>query len=141
MFEWWQDLLRPVRRSDPDFGRMRFLRQTRTWECVAGLAPVRGRVEVLVDADAGGPSEEQRQRWRELPARYEELARQARPMIASLAAEHGIEDFVHELACVSLPAASRSDADLELTFGNVSGPPQFDVAVRSWKILGVDGPL
>ena len=141
MFEWWKDLLRPIRVDDPDFGRMCYLRQTSTWECQSPFAPVSGLVEVLIDGEISGPSAAQRQRWRELATHYSRLRAEAEAAIGKVVAEQGIEDFEFRLAATSLPAEVESGPDLELTFGNASGPPQFDVEISSWRIRQVVGPL
>jgi len=141
MFEWWKDLLRPIRREDEDFGQMRFLRQTTTWECRAHFAPIGREVEVLVYASEGGPSARQRGRWKELAIQYASLEASLRTELAELALSSHASDFVFELAGVAVPEESETLYEVELTFGDPSGPPQFDVRVASWKVAGIAGPL
>lgn len=66
MFEWWKDVFRPLRIEDRDFGQMRFLRQTSTWECQAHFPPIKGPVEVLIEGDSTGPTASQRETWQAL---------------------------------------------------------------------------
>jgi hypothetical protein len=46
MFEWWKDLVRPIRTTDPQFGKLRYLRDARFWEGQAVLSPIAAEVEV-----------------------------------------------------------------------------------------------
>ncbi|MFN7943379.1 MAG: hypothetical protein U0X73_17435 [Thermoanaerobaculia bacterium] len=140
MFEWWKDVLRPIRMEDRDFGQMRYLRQTSTWECQSPFDLEGGTVEVLIEGEAAGPSAAQRQRWRELPEHYSRLRSEAVAAIGRIIADQRIENFEFRLAAVCLPDALESSPDLELTFGNISGPPQFDAEVSSWRIRQVVGP-
>lgn len=141
MFEWWKDLFRPIRREDQDFGKMRFLRQTTTWECRARFEPVGREVEVLVFASEPGPTKPQRQLWRELISRYPDLESRLRSELDALSKWRQASAFVFKLAAVSLPEESNTPCELELTFGDESGPPQFDVRVESWEIREIVGPL
>ena len=120
---------------------MRFLRQTATWECRANLLPVGREVEVLIFGSAAGPTSRQRGLWKELAVHYPALESRLRVELAELAQSKQAANFVFQLAAVALPADSEPEYDLELTFGDESGPPQFDVRVASWNIAEIVGPL
>lgn len=118
---------------------MRFLRQTATWECRARFEPVGREVEVLVFASEAGPTEHQRQLRRELISHYPDLESRLRSELDALSKSRQAAGFVFRLAAASLPEESESPSELELTFGDESGPPQFDVRVESWEIRGIVG--
>jgi hypothetical protein len=141
LFEWWKDVFRPLRIEDRDFGRMRFLRQTSTWECQAHFPPIDGPVEVLIEGDSTGPTASQRETWQALASHYARLADEARALIQKAVEAQQVDGFELHLAAISLPRDSASRYELELTFGNRSGPPQFDVRVASWRVQDVLGPL
>lgn len=141
MIEWWKDVFRPLRIEDGAFGQMRFLRQTSTWECQAYFRPINGPVDVLVEGDSTGPTASQRKTWQALPSHYARLADEARALIEKAVKEQQVDGFEFQLAAISLPRDSVSSHELELTFGNRSGPPQFDVRIASWRLQDVVGPL
>lgn len=141
MFEWWKDVFRPLRVEDRDFGHMRFLRQTSTWECQAHFPPINGSVEVLIDGDSTGPTASQRETWQALASHYARLADEARVLIQKAVEDQQVDGFEFHLAAISLPRDAASSDELELTFGNRSGPPQFDARVASWRVQDVVGPL
>jgi hypothetical protein len=141
MLDWFKDLLRPIRRDDPDFGKMRFLRQSSTWECEAHFGPTSSRLEVLVFGDPAGPDPRQREIWRELSRHFESLHSQATVRIGEVVDSLKIDDFEMGLAAVAIPEAGIEDFEVELTYGHRSGPPQFDVRVASWQIREIIGPV
>lgn len=141
MFEGWKDLFRPIRVEDPEFGSMRFLRQTSTWECVAPFPPLDRTIEVLIDSPQTGPTPRQRAHWRKIIEDYSGLIDEARPAVDARAIESGATDFPFELAAINFPGDAESAYDFELTFGDPSGPPQFDVRISDGRVMEVIGPV
>ena len=84
MFEFWKDLFRPIRKRDPRFGSLRYLRDARMWEGNQHFAPVGHEVEVIVFGEAGGPTAGQHAFFDALAARYEGLWPAIRGLLQAL---------------------------------------------------------
>jgi hypothetical protein len=59
MLEWWKDLVRPIRTTDPQFGKLRYLRDARFWEGRATFSPIAAEIEVLIPGEPSGPADKQ----------------------------------------------------------------------------------
>jgi hypothetical protein len=73
MLEWWKDLVRPIRRTDPQFGKLRYLRDARFWEGRAAFSPIASEVEVLIPGEPSGPADDQRAFFNDIRKRYDSL--------------------------------------------------------------------
>ena len=73
MFEWWKDLVRSVRTTDPQFGNLRYLRDARFREGHAAFSPIAAEVEVLIPGEPSGPADKQRAFFNEIQTRSDSL--------------------------------------------------------------------
>jgi hypothetical protein len=132
MLSWLKDLIRPVQQQDPKFGRLRYLRDARFWEGKVEFQPIGGKVEVLIPAEARGPSDQQRAFFDELVRRYDSLWPDVRVQLGAEARKQGGADVSgFELVAIDLP----SDRDAEWALSYESRPPSthFRVILRAWR--------
>lgn len=133
MFEWWKDLLRPIRRTDAQFGSLRYLRDARFWEGRGVFAPIAAEVEVLIPSEPSGPTDEQRAFFNEIQTRYESLWPDVLNVLETEARRVEITSREFVLVCVDLPAPG-GDAGQEWALSYETKPPSwhFTVQMRAW---------
>lgn len=122
---------------DPIFRFTKFYNfESPYWEAEVEFAPVRGRVEALVDCPRSGASPAQHAFFRELEARYSEALAAAHQAIERELSTADAGPVAPEagsliLVCVSLPEAPP-DAEWELSFKDSQGV-HYAVAFQSWN--------
>jgi hypothetical protein len=131
-----KDLLRPIRLTDPVFGRIRFLRDARFWEGNCPFPPAGKDVEVLIHAAQTGPSAGQRELFLEIAERYGDLSQVLLPDLRTYAKASGIEATAFQVVCISM----LEEPAIELTFEPERGGDQFDVRIADGKVLSIEGP-
>lgn len=133
MFEWWKDLVRPIRKTDPQFGKIRYLRDARFWEGHAAFSPIAAEVEVLIPGEPSGPADEQRAFFDDIQKRYDLLWPDVLKVLdtEALRVESDGREFV--LVCVDLPAPSGG-GDCEWALSYETKPPSwhFTVQMKGW---------
>lgn len=137
MLEWLKDVFRPIRRQDPYFGTLRYLRDTHTWEGWIDFPPVGHRVEVLLSGTIEGPGDQQRSHLRELETRYSSLApRLEALMFEQLSQSDPAGNASFRLSAIDLPEDPQAAA-WELCFE--TDPPSwfFVVGMRGFDPEGV----
>ena len=140
MIDWLKDLVRPIRRTDPQFGRMRYLRDTCTWEGWTSFAPTGGQVEVLLSGDRTGPSEQQRQFVRTLETRYASIFPAVRSsLIEAVGPEAGISGLPVEftLVAIDLPAELTDATTWELCYETEPKARFLAVEMKAWQPTNV----
>lgn len=137
MLEWWKDLVRPIRRIDPQFGSLRYLRDARFWEGRAAFSPIDADVEVLIAGEPSGPTGEQRAFFDELQTRYDALWPDVLRVMETEARRLEITSRAFVLVCVDLPAPGDADGDWALSYE--TNPPSwhFTVQMKAWTPVEV----
>ena len=137
MFNELLDLVRPVFLTDPVFGRLRFQR-VGLWEGSVEFPPVGGTVEVLVDADRSGPSEDQRRLLRELigmyPALWSPLKSSLNDAIAGWHSGAGVTEQTYRLVAITIPVATLATEGCLLGFEAAPAGLHLSVAVRGSQV-------
>lgn len=131
MFEWWKDLIRPIRIKDSRFGNLRYLRDARFWEGQAAFVPTHTVVEVLISGEPSGPTEQQRVFFNELEQRYNSLWPEVRKRLeteAQRAQIDGAREFI--LVCVDFPPAGSIGSDPEWALSYETDPRSWHFTVR-----------
>lgn len=116
MLDWLKDVILPVRRHDPRFGAMRYLRAARFWEGKANFRATGERVEVLLCGNSSGPTSEQRIFFDELQETYESLWPLLREKLATEARKVGVAASEFELVCVTIPEQPGPEAEWEMSY-------------------------
>lgn len=125
--------------DDPVFGRLRFQRAADFWEGFVDFAPTGSRIEVLIDAGADGPDEDQRQTLDELCARYQDVAGPARQTIVrelALRHERNVSDpaeFRLKLVCLNFPKSPDAGGTCDLSFDDETSGWHYTVRLRNWQ--------
>jgi hypothetical protein len=129
MFEWWRDLVRPIRTTDWQFGTLRYLRDARFWEGHAAFAPIAAEVEVLIPGEPSGPAHQQRAFFDEIQTRYGSLWPDVLRLLEAEARRLEIASREFVLVCVNLPA-SCGGANCEWAMSYETKPPSWHFTVR-----------
>jgi hypothetical protein len=117
---WLRDVFRPLRRTDPEFGDMLYLRQVQWWEACIRFAPTGTELDVFVHADEAGPSESQRRFLRDLTDRYGSLMEELDERLRAVAATMDLpSDVRFEPGLIEVPPAPGGDARWEIVFATV----------------------
>ena len=139
MFEFWKDLFRPIRKQDPRFGPLRYLRDARMWEGNQHFAPVDHEVEVIVFGEAGGPTAEQHDFFDALAERYEGLWPAIRGLLEAAAQDCGLASTPQfRFVCLSIAEQPGDAADWDLSYE--TDPPSrflFNVLFKGWTPVKV----
>ena len=133
MFEWWKDLVRLIRRTDAQFGSLRYLRDARFWEGRALFSPIAAEVEVLIPGEQSGPADEQRAFFNEIQTRYDSLWPEILKVLETEARRLEIKSREFVVVCVDLPAPG-GDADRDWALSYETKPPSwhFTVQMTAW---------
>ena len=132
--EWLLDVVRPVRRSDAQFGQMRFLRQVQWWEATMRFEPIDAGVSLLIRAPRSGPTASQRGFVREFQSRYARLEPLLVQELRVEADELGLPTttkFV--LDFVEVPATHGTNARWRLGFRTVPPHSDFSLTMQDWE--------
>ncbi len=134
MFEFWKDLFRPIRKQDPRFGPLRYLRDARMWEGNRHFAPVGHEVGVVIFGEASGPTDRQCAFFDELAARYGGLWPAIRERLDAAARDYGLEGATQfRFDGLSIPEQPGDTADWDLSYE--TEPPSrfyFNVLFKGW---------
>lgn len=135
--DWLRDVVSPIEREDPVFGRARFVRDAGFWEANLLFNPLGRNVEVLIRGTSEGPSEEQYRFFRNVEARYALLFPTIQDRLRQEAAKLEIPRVSFELASIAVPATLSERSEWEL--GYESSPPgwHFTVLFRGWQATEV----
>ena len=138
MFEWWKDLIRPIRISDSRFGDLRYLRDARFWEGKSPFAPLDREVEVLIDGDANGPTDRQRVFFDEIESRYDALwpAIEGKLEVEARNLELA-NDVEFSLVGLQVPDVPGDQAEWDLSYETVPPSWHFTVTVSGWSPVNV----
>ncbi|MBM3883040.1 MAG: hypothetical protein FJ387_25545 [Verrucomicrobia bacterium] len=141
-----RDALWPLRLSDPVLGELRF-QTVGLWEGRRYFAPLGREIEFSVDAGRSGPTEQQRQFYREFEAGYRDLE----PGFAKLLVDEwplwsrkpvqgGVWDEF-QLESFGIPASAEASAQWEVGFQSQTTGFCFGVSMRGWEpqFVSVDG--
>jgi hypothetical protein len=139
MLEWWKDLVVPIRRTDPQFGRLRYLRDARFWEGHADFTPVATDVEVLIHGEPSGPTDQQRTFVDEVRQRYDSLWPNVHKVLETEARRLEIDSREFVLVAVSVPATSGTSLQTgwELSYETKPSSWHFTVRMTGWLPVGV----
>ena len=134
-----QRRLSPLRISDPFFGDLRYQRHACFWEGCKLFSPVNREVEFTLEADEQGPTEQQRQFFRDLESRYPELSHPVEkllleertmwtqePLTGSVWDEFVLEGF-------DIPKCDAPRLNWELGFQSSSSGYCYMVAMSGWE--------
>ena len=115
--------------EDAFFGELRFFdSKDKTLQYFEGkryFKPIDGPIEVSIDADFSGPSEKQKQFFRQVEESYDELVDRIKPFITnefrSWKEDFVIRDFKKEFTPVhfSIPRVPKDQMEWELTFDTI----------------------
>ena len=133
MLSWVLDFLRPIRRSDPVLGELRFLRSGRMWEGAVEFGPTNSEVELIFYVSPLGPTEEHRRFFLALVDAYATLIPEVLRLLKQ--GEYPPEGEVN-LVAINLPSVFDPEPEWELTFED-SVPLQFDVTMVGWRPVSV----
>jgi hypothetical protein len=137
MLEWWKDLFRPIRLSDPRFGELRYLRDARFWEGRAPFQPADGQVEVLIQGSASGPTDAQRSFFDEIERRYSELWPAVQASLVSESRRAELVPSAFRLVCVDIPQTPSPTAEWQLSYETRPPSWHFTVNMRGWQAQDV----
>lgn len=139
MFEWWKDLIRPIRVVDRRFGVLRFLRDAGFWEGHTRFAPTARDVEVLITADAAGPTQRQHRFFADLEARYGALIVEITQALNREAERVGVRGSDYVLVAVDVPLDGDENAAAGWALSYEAKPPSwhFTVQMQGWSPVNV----
>lgn len=137
VFDWLRDLVVPVRRVDPRFGSIRYLRSGGFWEGKASFQPLGRPVEVLIWDDAQGPTEDQRRFFNDLEDRYDAVWPVFQQAIVAEAEKLGAATEGLELACVDVPQTPGVEAEWAVSYETQPRSWHFTLQLRGWTPEGV----
>jgi hypothetical protein len=140
MIEWLKDIFSPIHAQDPDFGRMRYLRDSNTWEGHMQFSPIGGLVEILLSGGPSGPSQQQRTFLRAVETRYSELWPIVKAHLLEAAApipEVSATAQAFTLVAVDLPAEVDGNVSWELCYETEPKSWFFAVEMRGWAPMNV----
>jgi hypothetical protein len=126
-------LFSPIRKVDPFFGQLRYLRDAKFWEGKINFVPLQRRLEILIDGTAAGPSEEQAQLYKEIESRYNEIWPYVQDKLKSEARNIKLENIKSfELVCISITEDIQTPT-FELSYE--ARPPSwnFTVMMENWQ--------
>jgi len=139
MIDWLKDMIRPIRLTDPQLGRMRYLRQTRTWEGWTEFPAVGRGVDVLLSGDVTGPTADQRVFLQELKARYEGIFPAVRSNLVEATAAGALSAAAVEFILVglNLPAEVTDEMAWELCYETEPQTRFLAVQMKGWVPMDV----
>ena len=127
----------PLTLDDPVFGKMRF-QKVGFWEGKVQFKPLSSEVEVLIDADPDGPTEEQRRWFKEIEGRYSSFLPQiidaAMPRIREWNKELTKDKMLSELKLetISVNKCAQGKHEWDITFHSESLEHWVNVAFTEW---------
>jgi hypothetical protein len=133
MFEWWKDLVSPIRIHDPRFGPLRFLRDACFWEGRAAFEPVGTDIEVILFGSEAGPTEQQRSFFADVQRHYRALWPAVQTRLLDEARRVKLSDPRFELAAIVLPSNPTATAEWQLTYDTEPASWHFTVTVQDWQ--------
>ncbi len=129
-----------ARMVDPVFGEIEFYKGG-SWQADVDFDPLKERMLVFIDAAESGPSEQQRELFREIILRYADL----RPQIDAALAQH-YQEYLKAFESVEMPNFSpsicipRSEISTEWSIDFSTDPEDYlshTVVFRDWEIVDV----
>lgn len=140
------EAFKPLTLNDPVFGSLRF-QKVGIWEGKVQFKPLSVEVEVLVDADSTGPTEEQRRWFKEVELRYPsllpEIVEGAMPRIqewnGDLTKDKMLQELILESISINKCESGRHEWDL--TFNSESLDHWVIVTLADWITMDtiIDG--
>ncbi len=139
MVAWLSDIVRPLRLSDPVFGVIRYQRAARFWEGTADFPALGKSIEVLIDADLQGPSEDQHRFFRELQSRIAGLLLMVHQRLREEAQRVGSTAASFDLVSINVPEIASGDQGTEWEMSFETKPGHWNVAVvmHNWQLGSV----
>ena len=136
MLDWIKDLFSPIRIVNPFFGQLRYLRDAKFWEGKISFAPLQKQVEILIDGNPIGPSEEQAEHYQTIESRYNEIWPHVENLLKSKVHEIKLENIKSfELVCISIPEDSTSG--FELSYETDPESWHFLVIMKNWSPIEI----
>jgi hypothetical protein len=134
MIEWLKDMVRPIWLTDPQLGRMRYLRDTGTWEAWTEFPAVGRDVEVLLSGDVTGPTDDQRVFLQELKARYESIFTAVKSNLVEATSADALNAAAVEftLVVVDLPAEVTDEMSWELCYETEPKARFLAIRMKGW---------
>ena len=132
MLEWWKDLVRPIRKTDSQFGELRYLRDARFWEGKARFTPIAPEVEVLIHGEPSGPTDQQRAFFEDIQKRYDAFWPGVRRALEEEGRRLEIDNREFVLVCVDLPSLGLADSDWALSYETEPPSWHFTVLMIGW---------
>lgn len=128
---------KPIMLNDPVFGTLRF-QKVGFWEGKVQFKPLSSEIEVLVDGDATGPTEEQRRWFKEIEEKYTSFLPQiidtAMPQIQEwnkeLTKEKMLKDL--KLETISVNKCEPGKHEWDITFNSESLEHWVSVEFTDW---------
>ena len=136
MLNWLADRLQPIRRVDPQFGAMRYVRDGGFWEARVPFDPVASSVDLILSGDLSGPTDQQREFFRAIEQRYLSLVPEVERTLDSYR-EDAPRDARFVLAGIDLPQVVDATTPWELLYNTDPKGWFYAVEVREWEPVGV----
>jgi hypothetical protein len=140
---------KPRQKNDLLFGLLKFRRAfgffgAGFWEGEVDFAPVRKRVKIYIEAGRRGVSESQRDFYRELEQRYEELTEAIQNVVVDQPYGYYGYNFFgkkfpeprwqdYELNSVFIPSSKKTDAEWNLSYRFLPMGEYYIVYFEGWK--------
>jgi hypothetical protein len=131
------ETFKPLTINDPVFGTLRF-QKVGFWEGKVHFKPLSVEVEVLVDADSTGPTEEQRRWFKEVELKYPsllpEIVEGAMPRIQEWNVDLTKDKMLQELKLesISVNKCESGRHEWDLTFNSESLEHWVSVTLTDW---------
>lgn len=142
LFDSIKKAIGPLHIHDPFFGSLRY-QKVGFWEGKKQFAPLGREIEFTLDASEEGASEDHRKFYRDLEARYPELARRFEPLLLNELREWLDEPFTgnvwdeFELESYGIPNPSAQPQEWELIYTSKSAGHYFCMLMQGWETTGI----
>jgi hypothetical protein len=137
MLDWIKELFSPIRKADPLLGELRYLRDAKFWEGKINFQPLQKEVEILIDGEPAGPSEQQKQFYKTIESRYDHLWPNVDDKLKSEADAVKLEKInSFELVCISIPQDPNANS-FELSYEANPESWHFTVTIENWSVKGI----
>ena len=139
MFDWWKDLLRPIRIEDSRFGHLRYARDARVWEGRVHFAPTAMEIDIVIEGERAGPTGPQHLFFKQLEEQYDSLWPAVRARLMAQAQQAQIAgDLAFVLVGVGIPSIGDAVTGPEWTLSYELEPRSWHFTVRMIELQPID---